>query len=250
MLKYYTKKIIKNSDFNKRVEHCISELQGKRVIVLSSRESFCFLDRKYKFTDNINIVAYVPLDENTPLPKKYGIKNITKKQIYNENADAVFIIEESSYHLYNSMKELNDFKVITLFEEEFQDEFINMDFLMKYKFDKTFEKLKQKLKGKKVLFYGGGLFFRLINKHFDLSPLNAIGIVDKQSSQIPSMKEICGYKIYKPEDIKDLNPDYVVISTKRIVSIAESLYFDYLKGTKIKITPLVKKGIWATYKEG
>ena len=250
MLKNYIKKIITDSEFINRAETIIAELQNKQVIIYGDCKSFCFLDKIFNLTKKLNIVAYIPSDKKTKLPNKYGIRNIKQEQIFSEVADAILITEENSYYIYNSMKNLEGFTVETLFEEEMQDENMNLDYLIKYKFDKTLEKLKQKLKNKKVLFYGGGLFLRLINKYYDLSQINAIGVVDKQCSQISSMTDVCGYKIYKPEDIKELNPDYVVISTKRIIAIAESLYFDYLKGTKIKITPLVKKGFWATYKEG
>lgn len=250
MLKYYMKEIIDKPEIKGRFEKIVSELKGKRVIVIGDKDSFIFLNRKYQLIKYMNIIAYVPSDKKTKLPAKYGIKNINQEQIFDEVADALLIVDENSYYVYNSMKNLENFKVVTLFEEEFKDENMNLDYLIKYKFDKTLKKLKQKLKGKKVLFYGGGLFFRLINKYYDLSQINAIGVVDKQCSQIPSMTDVCGYKIYKPEDIKELNPDYVVVSTKRIIAIAESLYFDYLKGTNIKITPLVKKGFWATFKDG
>ena len=120
---------------------------------------------------------------------------------------------------------------------------------MKQNFEKTLPELAAKLKGKKVLFYGGGQFFRLINERFNLSEINAIGIIDKVLSIREGISEICGYKLYGPESIKELQPDYVVVTTKRLLDVYEDLYFNYLKGTKIKITPLVKRDFLSIIKE-
>ena len=118
---------------------------------------------------------------------------------------------------------------------------MNLDFLFKCKFDRHLKYLNKKLKGKKILFYGAGLFFDLIHKHYDLSELNVIGIVDKLKSSLQEGTEICGYKLYSPDEITELNPDYIVITTKKVLEVAEWLYYDCLKNSKIKLIPLVKK---------
>jgi len=74
-------------------------------------------------------------------------------------------------------------------------------------------KLLKRLKNKKVVFYGAGVYLELIKKYFDLSSLNVIAISDKKFENMEE-SEFLGYKTCSPDKIKDLNPDYVIITTK------------------------------------
>ena len=132
--------------------------------------------------------------------------------------------------------------------ETIQEEKQNLKFLYKNKFDKTFPKLVKRVKDKKIVLYGAGIFLETINKHFDLSELNIIGIADRKYSK-DSNETFLGYKTYNPDELKNLNPDYVLISTKFYINIFEDLYYNLLKDTKIKIKPLVKKSFWTLLKE-
>ena len=53
------------------------------------------------------------------------------------------------------------------------------EYLKLIDFDSQYKKLIRKFKNKKILLYGGGKLFRLINERYDLSKLNIIGICDK-----------------------------------------------------------------------
>ena len=135
-------------------------------------------------------------------------------------------------------------------EETIKDEKQNLSFLYENKFDKTYPKLVKKLKNKKVVLYGGGVFLETINKYFDLSKLNIIGIADKKYCCEECKDEtFLGYKTLSPDEIKDLNPDFVLISTKFYISIFEDLYYNLFKNTNIKVKPLVKKSFWTLLKE-
>lgn len=250
--KYYEFKT-KTKEFIDNAEKVLSELKGKRVIIYGDVENYAELNRRYRFKEKFDIVAFISADENRKLSRLFGIKNIKQKEVSEEDFDAILITMEHDSEII-----LRDYKaefgentdIKCLFVEKYLDADFNLEYLLKYRFDKTLPKLVKKMKGKKVLFYGSGLFFRLINQYYDLSGLDAIGVVDKRFSQLDDCDEVCGYKLYSPEQIVELNPDYVLITTKRIIPIADFLYSKYLKNTNIKIMPLVKKGFFATIKEG
>lgn len=70
--------------------------------------------------------------------------------------------------------------------------------------------------GKKIVFYGAGLFVKEFVKQYDLSDLNVLGFVDMDSSK----EKIGNYKIFQPKDIKKLNPDIIVVTilqTERVI---------------------------------
>ena len=92
-------------------------------------------------------------------------------------------------------------------------------------------------------------FFQAIKKHYDISDINIIGISDRRFEGHEPNEECFGYKVYAPSELKDLNPDYVLVATKMYIGIIEDLYYDTLKDTKIKIKPLLKKGLFTLIKE-
>lgn len=250
--KYFIYKTQTN-EFIHNNEKIISELKNKNVIVCGDSEYFLELNDKYKYNQFLNIVAFVEYSNHkNHLPDTLGIKEIKPEHIKNEIYDYILILSGNSFRIKEqilSLLEENETRIKELFYEKFRDENVNMEFLMKHNFEKTLPKLIKKLKGKKVLFYGGGVLFQLINEKFNLSEINIIGVVDKVLSRLEGNEDICGYKLYSPECIKELNPDYVVVTTRRLFSVYEDLYFNYLKGTKIKITPLVKRDFITIIKE-
>lgn len=80
-----------------------------------------------------------------------------------------------------------------------------------YKFNKQLVKHIEKYSDKRVLFYGAGNFFKLLNKNFDIKSLNPIGISDIKfiSDKILSYQ---GYKAVTPEQIFDYKPDIVLLT--------------------------------------
>ena len=178
---------------------------------------------------------------------------INFKQVKNEDFDKVLITSENALDIEDELifkTQLQVSQIELLFEEELLDEYYNMSYLLKYNFEKRLKELKTKLKDKKILLYGGGLLLELICRYFDLSSLNIIGVVDKKCNSVNHSAKICGYDAYSPKQILELNPDYIVITTRKVIPIAENLYFNYLKNTNIKLISMVKKGLIATIKEG
>ena len=139
---------------------------------------------------------------------------------------------------------IEDKPIKTLFFETIKDGKQNLEYLLNNNMEKYFEKLKKKLKNKRVVIYGSGVFFELIHYYFDMSGINILGVADKKYKNVNEDKEIFGYKTMKPEQMLDINPDYVVVATKRYVSVAEFLYFGFFEDTKVKIIPIVKKNIF------
>ena len=71
--------------------------------------------------------------------------------------------------------------------------------------------------------------------------MDVVGIADKRFENHGENEDFLGYKAIAPEEILDIKPDYVVVATKFYINIVEDLYYNLLKGTKIKIKPLLKK---------
>ena len=117
----------------------------------------------------------------------------------------------------------------------------HLDYLKKIGFEKHLKKITKKLKDKKIVLYGAGTFFKVIYDNFDLSGLNIIGISDKRFEEHEDNEEFCGYKVVAPKEMKELNPDYILVGTLKFVRIIENFYEDMFKGSKIKIKPLIKK---------
>ncbi len=63
---------------------------------------------------------------------------------------------------------------------------------------------------KKICFYGAGMLARIITEHFDLSDLNILGFIDRDTNK--RGQKLNGYTIYSIDDIQDLNPDLMVLT--------------------------------------
>ncbi len=117
----------------------------------------------------------------------------------------------------------------------------HLEYLQKVNFQKNLNRLNKKLKNKPVVIYGTGVFFEAIKNNYDLSGLNIIAVSDRKFANHSDNEEFFGYKVCAPEEIVSLKPEYVLVATINIVKIMESLETTVLKGTKIKLLPLVKK---------
>lgn len=85
---------------------------------------------------------------------------------------------------------------------------------------------------KKVLLWGSSLYLEKFLKHNNLSDFNIIGIIDINAKD---KSELMNYKLYTPEEIKDLDAD-LIIST--VFNSSEKAYNDikfYLNKNNISI---------------
>ncbi len=240
----------------------MGEIRNRRVILYGAGQGFLKLNEIYDFKNNLNIVAIADkkfecvnnceCECGSECSKEIlGIRTIAPSQIVNEDYDVILITNEYAKpilkYLFEELK-IENKDIRTVFNEEVKDEQTNLNYLYKHNFDKTLPKLLKRLKNKKVVFYGAGVYLELIKKYFDLSSLNVIAISDKKFENMEE-SEFLGYKTCSPDKIKALNPDYVIITTKFYINIFEYLNDDLLKGTKIKIKPLVRKSFWTLVKE-
>ena len=271
MLSKYFEVKTKTKKFDDDLLWSMGEIRGKKVLLLGAGDEFVEINKRYFFTEILNIVAIA--DEkfaksecccccdcgcggehsHEKEPQFFeGIRAISPSQIINEDYDVLMITCENPKSMLNYV--FNDLRiqnkdVRTVFNEEVEDEAENLNYLYKLDFDKTLPKLTKKLDGKKVLLYGAGKLLELIKKYFDISDLDIIGISDKRFVNHAENEEWYGYKVYAPQEIKELNPDFVLITTKFYIKIIEELLYDVLKGTKIKVKPLVKKSFMTLLKE-
>ena len=91
---------------------------------------------------------------------------------------------------------------------------------------KYLKKLEKKLKDKKIIIYGAGEFFSYINKHYDLSKLNIIGISDKRFGIWQEGELYEGYKIIPPELIKKYSPECILVTVLKYFNLLYQLQYD------------------------
>lgn len=103
--------------------------------------------------------------------------------------------------------------------------------------DKLTRKCKGK-KGKKVVIYGAGEYFQLIEQYYDLSWLNIVAVcdlkfaTDKSSNKTP-------YKPIAPDELKDFDFDVLVIALMNDLQVLGHIEDKILKGTKNEKKPVV-----------
>lgn len=265
MLSKYFEIKTKSKKFDDDLLWSMGEIKGKKVLLYGAGEGFVELNKRYFFTEVLDIVAIADKkfetksccccgDCNCENEEKVfnGIRAIAPEQILNEDYEVLLITNERPKailkYIFKDLK-IENKDVRTVFNEDIEDESINLNYLYKMNFDKTLPKLVNKLKGKTVLLYGAGIFLELILKYFDMSGLNIIGVSDKRFENHDENEQWKDYKVYSPSEIRNLNPDYVLVATKFYINIIEDLYYNTLKGTKIKIKPLLKKPFMTLVKE-
>lgn len=250
--KFFEIKTVRD-DFKSHVENIINELRGKKVIIYGAGDGFVELDKRYNFREIFNVVAIADRKfENFKSDIFNGFKAISPIEIPNINYDYIVVTNETNIKIVSYLKNsfnINDECIKTLFQTDISDEAENINYIESFNFSKNLEKLKKKIKNKTVLIYGSGVFFQVIKKYYNLDNINIIGIADKRFEAHEENETFIGYKVYSPLEIKELNPDYVLVATKKYIEIIENLYYETLAKTRIKIKPLVKKDLKTLIKE-
>ena len=117
------------------------------------------------------------------------------------------------------------------------------------KFEKYLNKLNKKLKNKSVIIYGSGSLFQYIKEHYDLSKLNITGVSDMKFTPEMEGQEFLGYKIIPKDKMTQYNPDVVLVSTLKYVSIIEDFELNIFNKTKTRVYPLARIPFWDLVKE-
>lgn len=115
--------------------------------------------------------------------------------------------------------------------------------LVQYLYDNNFKKqlklLEKKLQGKRVIIYGAGQFFQLINEYYDLSKFDIIGVTDKKFTD--NDKEFLGYPVVQLSNVKKVNPDFILVAIYKYLQVIDILETETFKNCCFKILPLIKK---------
>lgn len=250
MLSKYFKIKTESDEFKQNLNEIFEELKGKDVVLYGAGEGFVNLDKKYDFKSKLNIVGISDLKFEKNTKKEFrGIKKIAPRNLPIEYYDTILVTNEASKKIvkYLKTKLKLDCEIKALFTEEIKDEQINLNYLYKHKFNKTLPKLIKDMKGKKVIIYGVGAMWELMNKYFDLSGLDIIGVADKKFDKHKDGEIFFGYKIYNENEIINLNPDYVLVATKFYADLIRTLRMDALQNVNIR--PLIKKSVFTLFKE-
>ena len=243
-----------SKSFEDDLSNLIDELKDKKVLLYGAGQGFVELNKRYSVLENLNIVAIADLkfEKNSRIKFFNKIKAIAPNDIPKEEYDFILITNEFATPIIDFLRKKLDIpreNIKLIFNEEIRDEAPNTNYLQKFNFDKTLPKLVKKLKNKSVILYGASYFLELINKYYDLSGLNILGVSDKRFYHHEENEQWLGYKVYSVDEIKDANPDYVLVSTKMYINIIEDLYYNTLNDTNIKIKPLVKKPLMTLVRE-
>ena len=254
MLSKYFEIKTNSKKFEENFLKLINETKDKKVLLYGAGQGFVELNKKYSLTDNLNIVAIADkkFEKNHVSEFLNKIKAIAPNDILNEEYDYILVTNEYTLPVMDFLRKnlgVPKENIKLVFNEEIKDEASNTNYLYKFKFEKTLPKLIKELKGKTVILYGAGPFLELILKNYDLSGLNILGVSDKRFYFHEENETWQGYKVFSPDELKELKPNYVLVSTKLYINIIESLYYDTLKDTNIKIKPLVKKPLFTLIKE-
>ena len=115
-------------------------------------------------------------------------------------------------------------------------------------FDKYFKKLIKKLKGKTVIVYGTGTMFQYIQKNYDLSELNIIGVSDGKYLLEQEGQEDLGYKIIPKEKLTDYDVDVVLLGIQNYTGVLCGLASEFYKDKQTVIYPFARISIWKCLK--
>ena len=97
------------------------------------------------------------------------------------------------------------------------------------------KKLKERLKDKKVIIYGAGKFFRLLNSKGVFSDLNVIGICDKKYLQEDEAGQESGYNIISIENLASFRPDYIIAAVQKPLALINEL-----QRLNFNVVPVIK----------
>ncbi len=122
-------------------------------------------------------------------------------------------------------------------------------YLESINFQKQLNNIERKYKNKKIIIYGTGLFFQTIIQNYDISKLNIIAVSDRKYDIYDNGKSLYDYKIVPLSNIKDYNPDYILISVFNFLPVMYNFKNKIFKNTKIKILPLADKSFIALLRE-
>ena len=229
----------------------LGEIADKKVVLFGDIDVYNKLKDKFHL-DNLNVVAYSDNNIGDGEKSANGFDCVQPEKIYTLDFDVILVLSE------NPMKD-KEFLSIDLnlghkgikfvFNTLLPEEFELCNYLERIKFNQNLDKLANKFYGKTVVIYGAGKLFDVINRYYDLSKLNIVGICDEKFENHYENDNYFGYKVLNIEEVKSISPDCVLVATKEYIKVMEMLVYTLLKDTGILIKPLAKKSFIDVMKE-
>lgn len=96
---------------------------------------------------------------------------------------------------------------------------------------KQINKLSKKYAGKKIIIYGAGEYFKILEKNYNLSQLNIVGICDNKFSTSKDLN-VTNYAALTPEELKTFEYDVILVALLRDISMCEHIELEILLNTK------------------
>ncbi len=109
-------------------------------------------------------------------------------------------------------------------------------------------KLARKYKNKKLVIYGAGEYYQILQDNFDLSKLNIVGISDKKF-ETSKESNPSTYTPLAPEELKYADFDVVLVALYDDTSLCDYLEYELLINTKNegkKIRSIIEPTFWYT----
>ena len=117
-----------------------------------------------------------------------------------------------------------------------------LDYFKEVNAQKQINKLAKKYKNKKVVIYGAGEYFNLLNKNYDISKLNIVAICDKKFETSKELNKT-KYNPIAPQELKEYDYDLIMVALYDDASLMDYLEYDLLINTKNenkKVISLIK----------
>ena len=113
------------------------------------------------------------------------------------------------------------------------------------KAQKQIDKLAKKYKDKKIVVYGAGEYFKILNNNYDLSKLNIIAICDKKFETSKNSNKT-KYLALEPEKLKTFDFDIILVALLEDIRTCNRLEYNFLINTKNydkKIIPFIEPSL-------
>ena len=99
-------------------------------------------------------------------------------------------------------------------------------------------KLARKYKNKKIVIYGAGIYFQILNNNFDLSKLNIVAIADKKF-ETSKNANTTAFMALAPEELKDFDYDAIFVALYDDTSLCDYLEYQLLINTQNEGKPII-----------
>jgi len=208
-------------DWVKKLSLLIEDENLRKTMKKTARKDF--LEQFYinSIIDNV-IDTYENILADYYQKNRLNLDNLLANMEDKITAEEAFVRFCHQYKLDYTDYNLKNFDFVTLAQNP--QLFTNLQFngfLANPDFKNKISKFIESCKNKKICFYGAGLIARIFIASADLSELNIVGFIDKDTAKRGS--KIGNYEIFSILDLHSLNPDVLVLSVFRNKYVLEDI---------------------------